>query len=165
MGKDDTEYYLLTKDHVSVAQFEGKDVLKVDAEGLTKMARAAMRDCAFLLRPAHHAQVASILKDPQASANDRYVALTLLRNAEIAARGALPFCQDTGTAIVVGKKGQQVWTGGGDEEALSLGIYKTYTEENLRYSQTIPLDMYEEKNSGCNMPAQIDLYATSGVGI
>lgn len=162
LGKDDTEYYLLTKDHVSVTQFEGKEILKVEAEGLTKLARAAMRDCSFLLRLAHHAQVASILSDSKASQNDRYVALTMLRNAEIAARGVLPFCQDTGTAIVVGKKGQQVWTGGGDEEALSLGVYKTYTEENLRYSQTIPLNMYEEKNSGCNLPAQIDLYATSG---
>jgi len=162
MGKDETEYYLLTKDYVSTANFDGKEVLKVEAEGLTKLARAAMRDVSFMLRPAHHAQVASILKDPQASENDRYVALTMLRNAEIAARGVLPFCQDTGTAIVVGKKGQQVWTGGGDEEALSKGVYETYTQENLRYSQTIPLSMYEEKNSGCNLPAQIDLYAING---
>jgi fumarate hydratase class I len=162
LGKDDTEYYLLTSDHVSVAQFDGKDILKVEPEALTKVARHAMRDCSFLLRPAHHQQVASILSDPQASENDRYVALTMLRNAEIAAKGVLPFCQDTGTATIVGKKGQQVWTGGGDEEALSHGVYLTYTQENLRYSQTIPLTMYEEKNSGCNLPAQIDLYATSG---
>ncbi len=162
LGKDDTEYYLLADDAVSVAQFEGNEILKVEAQGLTKLARAAMRDCSFLLRSAHHQQVASILSDPEASENDRFVALTMLRNAEIAARGVLPFCQDTGTAIVMGKKGQQVWTGGGDEESLSHGIYQTYTEENLRYSQTIPLNMYEEKNSGCNLPAQIDLYATGG---
>ncbi len=162
LGKDDTEYYLLTRDHVSTTQFEGWDVLKVEPEGLTKLAQAAMHDCSFMLRSAHHAQLAGILKDPEASKNDRFVALTMLRNAEISARGVLPFCQDTGTAIVVAKKGQQVWTGGGDEEALSRGVYKTYTEANLRYSQTIPLDMYNEKNSGCNLPAQIDLYATSG---
>jgi fumarate hydratase, class I len=162
LGKDETEYYLLTKDHVSVSQFEGKDILKIEAEGLTKLANAAMRDCSFLLRPAHQKQVTNVLNDPQASENDKYVALTMLRNAEIAAKGVLPFCQDTGTAIVVGKKGQQVWTDGNDEEALSHGVYKTYTEENLRYSQTVALDMYTEKNSGCNLPAQIDLYATKG---
>jgi fumarate hydratase class I len=162
LGKDDTEYYLLTKDHVSMAQFEGREILKVELEALAEVARAAMHDCSFLLRTEHHRQVAAILDDPEASENDRYVALTMLRNAEISARGVLPFCQDTGTAIVVAKKGQQVWTGGGDEEALSRGIYQTYTGENLRYSQTIPLDMYTEKNSGCNLPAQIDLYATSG---
>ncbi|MDB6109700.1 MAG: hydro-lyase, Fe-S type, tartrate/fumarate subfamily, beta subunit [Pedosphaera sp.] len=162
LGKDDTEYYLLTKDHVSTAEFEGREILKVESEGLTKLAQAAMHDCSFLLRTEHHAQVAAILQDPEASKNDRYVALTMLRNAEISARGVLPFCQDTGTAIVVAKKGQEVWTGGGDEEALSRGIYKTYTEANLRYSQTVPLDMYNEKNSGCNLPAQIDLYATAG---
>ena len=162
LGKDETEYYLLTRDHVSVTQFEGKEILKVEAEALTKIANAAMRDCSFLLRPAHQKQVTSILNDPQASENDKYVALTMLRNAEIASKGILPFCQDTGTAIIVGKKGQQVWTDGNDEEALSLGVYKTYTEENLRYSQTVALDMYNEKNSGCNLPAQIDLYATKG---
>lgn len=162
MGKDNTEYYLLTKDHVSVSSFEGKEILKIEAEGLTKLANAAMRDCSFLLRPAHHQQVASVLADTEASENDKYVALTMLRNAEISAKGVLPFCQDTGTAIVMGKKGQQVWTDGIDEEALSKGVYKTYTEENLRYSQTIPLDMYTEKNSGCNLPAQIDIYATRG---
>ena len=162
LGKDETEYYLLTRDHVSVTQFEGKEILKVEAEALTQLANAAMRDCSFLLRPAHQKQVTSILNDPQASENDKYVALTMLRNAEIASKGILPFCQDTGTAIIVGKKGQQVWTDGNDEEALSLGVYKTYTEENLRYSQTVALDMYNEKNSGCNLPAQIDLYATKG---
>lgn len=162
MGEDRTEYYLLTKDHVSTAGFDGKDILVVSGDGLTALARAAMHDCSFLLRTSHLSQMAAIFDDPGASENDKYVALTMLRNAEISARGVLPFCQDTGTATVVAKKGQQVWTGGGDEKALSAGIYKTYTEENLRYSQTIPLDMYTEKNSGTNLPAQIDIYATDG---
>ncbi|WP_321438460.1 fumarate hydratase [uncultured Bacteroides sp.] len=162
MGKDETEYYLLTKDHVSVSEFEGKEILKVDAEGLTAMANAAFRDVAFLLRPEHQKQVAKILSDPEASENDKYVALTFLRNSEVSAKGQLPTCQDTGTAIIVGKKGQQVWTDGCDEEALSKGVYKTYTEENLRYSQNVPLDMYKEINTGCNLPAQIDLYAIQG---
>jgi fumarate hydratase class I len=161
-GKDTTEYYLLTKDYVSVANFNGKEMLMVQPEGLTAMANAAFRDVAFLLRPEHQRQVAAILADPEASENDKYVALTFLRNAEVSAKGLLPFCQDTGTAIIVGKKGQQVWTGGGDEAALSLGVYKTYTEENLRYSQNVPLTMYDEKNTGCNLPAQIDLYAVEG---
>lgn len=162
VGKDQTEYYLLTKDHVSVSSFEGKDVLKVSSEGLTLLANTAMRDVSFLLRPAHQKQVAAILDDPEATENDKYVALTMLRNAEVSAKGILPFCQDTGTATVVAKRGNQVWTDGNDEEALSLGIYKTYTEENLRYSQTIPLSMYEEKNSGCNLPAQIDILGGHG---
>ncbi|MGE4307964.1 fumarate hydratase [Bacteroides sp.] len=161
-GKETTEYYLLTKDYVSVSEFEGKEILKVEAEGLTQMANAAFRDVSFLLRPEHQKQVAKILSDPEASENDKYVALTFLRNAEVSAKGKLPFCQDTGTAIIVGKKGQQVWTEGCDEEALSKGVYKTYTEENLRYSQNVPLDMYNEKNTGCNLPAQIDLYAVQG---
>jgi fumarate hydratase class I len=163
MGKDETEYYLLTKEGVSVAEFDGKEILKVEPEVLTKVANACFRDCAFMLRPAHNEQVAKILSDPEASENDKYVALTMLRNAEISAKGVLPFCQDTGTAIVVAKKGQQVWTGGGDEEAISHGVYKTYTEENLRYSQNVPLNMFDEKNTGCNLPAQIDIYATSGM--
>src|SRR5574344_1797007 len=161
-GKDTTEYYLLTKDYVSVSEFEGKEILKVEAEGLTAMANAAFRDVNFLLRRAHNEQVAKILSDPEASENDKYVALTFLRNAEVSAKGKLPFCQDTGTAIIVGKKGQQVWTEGCDEEALSKGVYKTYTEENLRYSQNVALDMYKEINTGCNLPAQIDLYAVEG---
>ena len=162
IGKDESEYYLLTKDHVSVVDFEGKKILKVEPEGLTKLANAAFRDTSFMLRPVHLEQVASILHDQEASDNDKYVALTMLRNAEVSVKGKLPFCQDTGTATVVAKKGQQVWTGGGDEEALSLGVYKTYTEENLRYSQTIPLDMYKEQNSKTNLPAQIDIHATDG---
>lgn len=162
MGKDNTEYYLLTKDYVSVSEFEGNEILKVDPEGITEMARTAMRDCAFLLRPAHQAQVAAILDDPEASENDKYVALTMLRNAEVSAKGLLPFCQDTGTATVYAKKGQNVWTGANDEEALSKGIYETYTNENLRYSQNAPLNMYDEVNTGTNLPAQIDLVATEG---
>lgn len=161
-GADKTNYYLLTKDHVSSEQVLGKTMLKVDREGLEILAQAALRDASFMLRTAHVEQVAAILHDPDASENDKYVALTMLRNAEISAKGVLPFCQDTGTATIIGKKGQQVWTGGGDAEALSKGVYKLFTEENLRYSQTIPLDMYKEKNSGTNLPAQIDLYATDG---
>lgn len=162
IGKDETDYYLLTKDHVSLDKFDGKTILKVEPEGLTKLAQTAFRDTSFMLRTEHLKQVAEILKDDKASENDKYVALTMLRNAEVSAKGQLPFCQDTGTATVFAKKGQQVWTGGKDEEALSRGIYETYTKENLRYSQTIPLDMYNEKNSGTNLPAQIDIHATDG---
>jgi fumarate hydratase class I len=162
LGKDSTDYYLLTSDYVSVSEFEGQKMLKVDPEGLTELARAAFHDTSFMLRTEHIEQVAEILKDDKASDNDKYVALTMLRNAEISAKGELPFCQDTGTATVFAKKGQHVWTGGGDEKALSRGVYKTYTEDNLRYSQTIPLDMYKEKNSGTNLPAQIDIHATDG---
>ncbi len=163
LGKDETEYYLLTKDHVSVGEFEGKPILKVAPEGLTAMARAAFRDVSFMLRRSHNEQVAHILHDPEASENDKYVALQFLRNAEVAVRGVLPLCQDTGTAIIHGEKGQQVWTGYCDEEALSLGVFKTYTEENLRYSQNAPLSMYEEVNTRCNLPAQIDIEATQGM--
>lgn len=163
LGADKTEYYLLTKDYVSVSEFEGTPVLKIAKEGLTAMANAAFRDVSFMLRPAHNEQVAKILSDPEASDNDKYVALTFLRNAEVAAKGKLPFCQDTGTAIVHGEKGQQVWTNFCDEEAISLGVYKTYTEENLRYSQNAPLNMYDEVNTKCNLPAQIDIEATEGM--
>jgi len=162
MGKEKTEYYLLTKDYVSVKSFEGNEILQVEQEGLTLLARTAMRDCAFLLRPEHQKQVAKILADPQASENDKFVAVTMLRNAEIAAKGVLPFCQDTGTATVYAKKGNNVWTNGDDEEALSKGIYETYTQENLRYSQNAALNMYDEVNTGTNLPAQIDLVAGHG---
>src|SRR6056297_249064 len=162
LGKDETEYYLLTSNYISVTQFDGKEVLKVDPEGLTMLAEAAFHDTNFMLRSEHLQQVADILKDDDASENDKYVALTMLRNAEISAKGQLPFCQDTGTATILGKKGQQVWTGGGDEKMLSKGVYDTYTQENLRYSQTVPLDMYKEENSGTNLPAQIDIHATDG---
>ncbi len=163
LGNDETEYYLLTKDYVSVSEFEGHPVLKVEAEGLTRMINQAFRDVSFLLRRSHNEQVAKILSDPEASDNDKYVALTFLRNAEVAAKGQLPLCQDTGTAIVHGEKGQQVWTGFDDEEAIARGVYKTYTEENLRYSQNAPLTMYDEVNTRCNLPAQIDLEATEGM--
>ncbi|MCG8411453.1 MAG: fumarate hydratase [Bacteroidales bacterium] len=162
LSEDDSEYYLLTTKYVSESEFEGTPILKIEKEGLTQLASIAFKDTSFMLRTAHLKQVASVLKDPQASDNDKYVALTMLRNAEISVKGKLPFCQDTGTAIIIAKKGQQVWTDGCDEEALSLGVYKTYTEENLRYSQTIPLDMYTEKNSKTNLPAQIDIHATLG---
>ena len=162
-GDDKTEYYLLTKDYVSVSEFEGKPILKIEKEGLTAMANAAFRDVSFMLRRSHNEQVAKILSDPEASDNDKYVALSFLRNSEVACKGLLPTCQDTGTAIIHGEKGQQVWTGYCDEEALSLGVYKTYTEENLRYSQNAPLNMYDEVNTKCNLPAQIDLEATEGM--
>ncbi len=163
LGKDTTEYYHLSKDYVSVSEFEGKPILKVEAEGLTKLINQAFRDVSFLLRREHNEQVAKILSDPEASDNDKYVALTFLRNAEVAAKGKLPLCQDTGTAIVHGEKGQQVWTGFCDEEAISKGVFKTYTEENLRYSQNAPLNMYDEVNTKCNLPAQIDIEATEGM--
>lgn len=163
MGDDTTEYYLLTKEYVSVDKFGDHDVLKVEPEALRLLARTAFHDIAFYLRPEHQQQVARILSDPEASENDKFVALTFLRNAEVSAKGQLPFCQDTGTAIILGKKGQQVWTGGHDEEQLSHGVYDTYTQENLRYSQNAPLDMYKEVNTGCNLPAQIDLMAVDGM--
>ena len=163
LGADKTEYRLVTKDHVSVETFKGKEMLVIDPAGLELLANQASKDISFMLRPSHLEQVAAILDDPESSENDRYVALAMLRNAEVASRGILPFCQDTGTATIVAKKGQQVWTGGEDEKHLSKGIFKTYTEENLRYSQTVPLDMYTEKNSGTNLPAQIDIYATGGM--
>ena len=162
LGKDTTEYYLLTKDYVSESEFEGHKILKIEPEALIAMANAAFRDVNFLLRREHNEKVAAILSDPEASDNDKYVALTFLRNADVASKGQLPFCQDTGTAIIHGEKGQQVWTGFCDEEALSKGVYKTYTEENLRYSQNAPLSMYEEVNTRCNLPAQIDIEATEG---
>ena len=161
-GKDTTEYYLLTDEHVQVACFGGQEILTIEPEALTKMARAAMRDCSFLLRPEHQKQVAAILNDPEASENDKFVAVTMLRNAEIAAKGVLPFCQDTGTATVYAKKGNRVFTDGSDEEALSKGIYETYQEENLRYSMNAALNMYDEVNTGTNLPAQIDLVASHG---
>jgi fumarate hydratase class I len=163
LGKDETRYRLVSKEGVSVSTFDGKEVLKVAPEALERLAREAMREVSFFLRPEHNEQVAKILADPQASRNDKGVALAFLRNAEIAAQGELPICQDTGTATIVGKKGQQVWTGAKDEEWLSKGVYATYVGENLRYSQTAALDMYEEVNTGTNLPAQIDLYATEGM--
>jgi fumarate hydratase class I len=162
LGADDTEYRLLSKEGVTTATFEGQKILKIAPEALAYVTREAYHDTNFFLRTKHLEQVAAILKDPEASANDRYVALTLLKNAEIAARGILPMCQDTGTCAIIGKKGQQVWTGGNDAEQLSRGVYECYTKENLRYSQVAPLDMFKEVNTGTNLPAQIDLVATEG---
>jgi len=162
MSKDTTEYYHLTGDYVKVENWNGHEMLVIDPEALTVLARQATRDNAFMLRREHNQLVAKILNDPEASENDKFVALTMLRNAEVAAKGQLPFCQDTGTAIIHGNKGQNVFTGCNDEEYLSKGVYLTYTEENLRYSQNAPLNMYDEVNTGCNLPAQIDLHATEG---
>lgn len=162
LAADTTEYRLLTGDGVSIGNFEGREILKIQPGTLAYLAREAFHDCSFFLRTKHLEQVAAILRDPEASANDRYVALTLLKNAEVAAGGILPMCQDTGTASVIGKKGQQVWTGVNDAEWLSRGIYDCYTKENLRYSQTAPLDMFKEVNTGTNLPAQIDLQAVEG---
>src|SRR5512133_4296820 len=164
LDKDETKYRKIegSEKYVELDKFAGKDVVRVKPEALTILANEAMRDVSFFLRPAHNEQVAKILSDPEASQNDKGVALAMLKNAEIAARGELPICQDTGTATIQGKKGQQVWTGAKDEEYLSRGVYETYTQQNLRYSQTVALNMYEEKNTGSNLPAQIDLYATEG---
>ncbi|MDA0349263.1 MAG: fumarate hydratase [Verrucomicrobia bacterium] len=163
LGKDETEYALLSSEYVEESEFDGKPILKVNPEALTLIAQAGMRDIAFFLRAEHLELVSAILEDPEASDNDRNVAMTLLKNAEVSSHGILPFCQDTGTAIIMGKKGQQIWTGVNDEEYLSRGVYNTYIKENLRYSQNAPLTMYEEKNTGTNLPAQVDLYATEGM--
>ena len=162
LSEDTTAYTRLTREYVSVLMLDGIEFLKVEPEALTLLAEQAFTDVAHLLRPSHLNLLAKILKDPEASGNDRYVALEMLKNAVIAAEGLFPMCQDTGTAIIIGKKGQQIITGGRDEEALSQGIYSAYTTRNLRYSQNAPISMYEEKNTGCNLPAQIDLYATQG---
>jgi len=161
-GDDLTEYRLLTKAYVSVGVFEGREIIKVAPEGLTLLAEEAFRDVSHLLRNSHLKQIAGILKDPDASVNDRYVALELLKNAVISAEGVFPMCQDTGTAIVIGDKGQGVWTDFSEKEALSRGIYNAYAKNNFRYSQMAPLSMYDEKNTGTNLPAQIDIYATQG---
>ena len=162
VGEDKTEYRLLSKEGVSTAEFEGKTIVKVSKEALTLLAQQAFHDVEFMLRREHNEQVAKILTDPEASENDKYVALQFLRNAEVACKGILPFCQDTGTAIIHGEKGQQIWTGFEDEEALSLGVFNTFTQDNLRYSQNAPLNMYDEVNTRCNLPAQIDIEATEG---
>ena len=162
LGQDTTEYYHLTSEYVKTENWGGHEFLIVDPEALTVLARQATHDNAFMLRREHNQMVAKILSDPEASENDKFVALTMLRNAEVAAKGQLPFCQDTGTAIIHGEKGQLVYTGGNDEEKLSKGVYDTYTTDNLRYSQNAPLNMYDEVNTGCNLPAQIDIHATEG---
>ena len=162
LGEDTTEYRKLTSDFVEPAAFEGHGVIKVAPEGLTLLAEQAFTDVSHLLRPAHLKSLERIIEDPEASGNDRYVALEMLKNAVISSEMVFPMCQDTGTAIVMGKKGQRIWTGFSDEEALSLGVYNAYTQNNLRYSQNSALTMYEEKNTACNLPAQIDIYATEG---
>jgi fumarate hydratase class I len=162
-AQDETRYRKLSSEHVSVSSFEGREILKVAPEALRLVAREAFRDVSFLYRSSHLAQLAAVLEDPEASENDRSVVLALLRNADVAKDFVLPMCQDTGTATVVAKKGDRVFTGGGDAEHLSHGIHDTYTRENLRYSQTLPLTMYQEANSGTNLPAQIDIYAADGM--
>src|SRR3954447_12781803 len=161
-GADDTPYRLLTTEGVSTVEAAGRTFLQVEPSALQLLARTAMRDIAHLLRPAHLASLRAILDDPEASANDRFVALDLLKNANIAAGGVLPMCQDTGTAIVFGKKGQRVWVDGNEEEALAWGVHRTYTETNLRYSQMAPLSMFEEVNTGNNLPVQFDIMAAPG---
>jgi fumarate hydratase class I len=163
LGEDTTKYKLLTVEGVTVSEFDGVPMLKVTPQALELLSRTCLHEISFFLRAEHNEQVAKILRDPEASPNDKGVAFAMLRNAEVAAEGLLPTCQDTGTAIVMGKKGQQVWTGVNDEEWLSRGVYQTYTQDNLRYSQTVALDMYTEKNTGTNLPAQIDIYATEGM--
>jgi fumarate hydratase class I len=162
LGDDTTSYKLLTKDFVSVVSVDDSSVLKIDPEGLTFLAEQAFKEVSHKLRPSHLKLVSEILKDPESSENDRYVAQEMLKNAVIAAEGEFPLCQDTGTAVVIAKKGERVWTGGADEQALSKGIYNAYTNLNLRYSQNAPLAMFEEKNTGCNLPAQIEIYSEAG---
>ena len=162
LGPDDTPYRKLTDQYVSTSTFEGRQVLKVDPEGLAVLAETAFKDVSHLYRPAHLDSLATIIKDPESSENDRFVATEMLKNAVISAEMEFPMCQDTGTAIIMGKKGQNVWTGGGDEEALSKGVFNAYARNNLRYSQNAPLTMYAEKNTASNLPAQIDLFATQG---
>ncbi|MFO7688850.1 MAG: fumarate hydratase, partial [Desulfobacterales bacterium] len=162
LAQDTAEYRRLTADHVGGATFEGQEILKIAPAGLTLLAEQAFTDVAHLLRPTHLKLLAKILKDPEASDNDRYVALEMIKNAVISADGIFPMCQDTGTAVIIGKKGQQVWTGGDDERALAEGVFNAYTRNNLRYSQNAALSMFEEKNTGCNLPAQIELYAVPG---
>lgn len=161
LGKDETQYRLLTSEHVKVRSFEEQDVLCIDPEALTLLSSQAFHDVNFFLRPAHLKQVAAILDDPEASENDRMVALTMLKNADVSSAGVLPFCQDTGTATILGKKGHAVWSTG-DEAALSKGVYDAYTENNLRYSQNAALNMWDEKNTNTNLPAQMDLMTVDG---
>ena len=166
LGADETPYRKLAGDYVETIELQGalagQTVLRVDAEALTRLTAEAFHDTSHLLRPAHLAQLAKILDDPEASDNDRFVALDLLKNANISAGGVLPMCQDTGTAIIMAKKGGRVWTDGDDEAAISAGVLKTYVETNLRYSQVAPLDLFNETNTGNNLPAQIDIYADDG---
>ena len=159
---DDTRYRRLTGDYLQTDTFDGRPIIRVDAHGLETLAEAAFTDVAFLYRTAHLKQLARIVNDPESSDNDRFVAEEMLKNAVISAERVFPMCQDTGTAIIIGKKGQGVWTGVNDEAALAKGVFNAYTQNFLRYSQLAPLSMYEETNTGCNLPAQIELYATGG---
>lgn len=161
-GEDKTVYRCLTPDHVRVDSFDGQDIIRVEADGLTLLSEKAFTDVAHLYRTSHLKQLAKILEDSDSSENDRYVVMEMLKNAVIASDFVFPMCQDTGTAIIMGKKGQQIWTGFSDEAALSEGVFNAYLKNNLRYSQMAPLSMYEEKNTGCNLPAQIELYAEQG---
>jgi fumarate hydratase, class I len=160
--KDSTNYRLLTKDYVKTVEIDGKKILKVDPKGLELLAKTAVSDISFFLRTSHLEKLAAILDDPEATDNDRFVAYVMLRNTVISAKEDLPWCQDTGTAIIIGKKGEQVWTGANDAEFLSKGIFETFKEKNLRYSQVVPFTMFEEKNTGTNLPAQIDIYSKEG---
>lgn len=160
--KDDTNYRLITKEFVSTIEVDGRELLKVDSEGLELLAKEAFSDVSFYLRASHLEKLAKILEDPEATDNDRFVAHTMLMNQAVSAEGELPTCQDTGTAIVMGKKGENVYTGVNDAEHLSKGIFNTYAERNLRYSQVVPFTMTKEKNTGTNLPAQIDIYAEQG---
>ncbi len=162
VGKDNISYRKLSSDYVSTISMDGRKILKVDPEGLELLAKEAMADVGFYLRASHLEKLAKILDDPEATDNDRFVAHTLIKNQVVSSEGKLPTCQDTGTAIVIGKKGENVWTGAEDAEHLSRGIYETYKTRNLRYSQVVPFTMTEEKNTGTNLPAQIDIYAKSG---
>jgi len=162
IGADATKYRLLTVEYVSSALFEDKKIVKIVPKGLTLLVEQAFKDVSHLLRTSHLRQLLMIVNDPESSNNDKYVALEMLRNAVISANGIFPLCQDTGTAIVIGKKGQRIWTDFSDEEAISRGIFNAYTKNNLRYSQIAPLTMFEEKNTGCNLPAQIEMYAVVG---
>jgi fumarate hydratase class I len=162
ISKDSTPYRLLSKDYVSTFEIDGRKILKIDPKGLELLAKEAFADVSFYLRPAHLKKLNHILTDPEASNNDRFVAHTMLLNQVVSAEGELPTCQDTGTAIVMGKKGENVYTGVNDAEYLSKGIFETYNEKNLRYSQVVPFSMFDEKNTGTNLPAQIDIYAEQG---
>jgi fumarate hydratase class I len=162
ISKDDTNYRLITKEFVSTIEVDGRKILKVDPKGLEVLAKEAFTDVSFYLRPAHLEKLAKILKDPEATDNDRFVAHTMLMNQAVAAEGELPTCQDTGTAIVMGKKGENVYTGANDAKYLSQGIFDTYQQRNLRYSQVVAFNMLDEKNTGTNLPAQIDIYAEEG---
>lgn len=161
-GKDTTQYRILTKDYVEVIVADGRKILKIDPRGLELLAKTAVSDLSFYLRTSHLEKLSRILDDPEATDNDRFVAYIMLRNSVISAKGELPWCQDTGTAIVIGKKGEQVWTGANDALHLSKGVFETYRKKNLRYSQVVPFTMFDEKNSGSNLPAQIDIYSTEG---